>query len=90
MKRRAPSIKEGAKHMAAGSCEGDGRGMPPVRVLVVEDYEPFRRFVCSTLVKIRKLSPESKILFVSQGTSAGVVQETRGSGAVRLRRQPTL
>jgi len=53
-------------------------------------YEPFRHFVCSTLVKIRKLSPESKILFVSQETSADVVQESRGSGAVRLRRQPTL
>jgi len=25
--------------------------MPSVRVLVVEDYEPFRRFVCSTLEK---------------------------------------
>ena len=25
--------------------------MPSVRVLVVEDYEPFRRFVCSTLKK---------------------------------------
>lgn len=85
--------------------------MPTVRVLVVDDYEPFRRFVCSTLRKrpelqiigeasdgleavhkaedmqpdlivldiglptldgieaarrIRKLSPQSKILFVSQ------------------------
>jgi DNA-binding NarL/FixJ family response regulator len=85
--------------------------VPTVRVLVVDDYEPFRRFVCSTLRKrpelqiigeasdgleavhkaedmqpdlivldiglptldgieaarrIRKLSPQSKILFVSQ------------------------
>jgi DNA-binding NarL/FixJ family response regulator len=98
-----------------------------VRVLVVEDYEPFRRFVCSTLGKrpelqvigeasdglqavqkaeemqsdlivldiglptlngieaarrIRKLSPESKILFVSQESSADVVQEALSSGAL--------
>jgi DNA-binding NarL/FixJ family response regulator len=29
--------------------------MPPVRVLVVDDYEPFRRFVYSTLGKIPRL-----------------------------------
>jgi DNA-binding NarL/FixJ family response regulator len=97
-----------------------------VRVLVVEDYEPFRRFVTSILQKqpelqiigealdgletvqkaeelhpdlilldiglpslngieaarrIRKLSPESKILFVSQESSADVVQEALGLGA---------
>ena len=101
--------------------------MPSVRVLVVEDYEPFRRFVCSTLAKrteihivgeaadgleavqkaeelqpdlilfdvglptlngieaagrIGKLSPESKILFVSQESSADVVQEALSSGAL--------
>ena len=99
----------------------------PVRVLVVDDYEPFRRFVCSTLGKrpdlqvigeasdgleaihkaeelqpdlivldiglptlngieaarrIRKLSPESKILFVSQESSADVVQEALRTGAL--------
>ena len=98
-----------------------------VRVLVVDDYEPFRRFVCSTLGKrpelriigkasdgleavqkaeelrpdlilldiglpslngieaarrIRKLSPQSKILFVSQESSADVVQEALGLGAL--------
>ena len=98
-----------------------------VRVLVVEDYEPFRRFICSTLRKrpelqivgeitdgleavqkaeelqpdlivldiglpslngieaarrIRKLSPESKILFVSQESSADVVQEALALGAL--------
>ena len=98
-----------------------------VRVLVVEDYEPFRRFVCSTLGKrrelqiigvgsdgseavhraeelrpdlivldiglptlngieaarrIRKLSPDSKILFVSQESSADVVQEALRLGAL--------
>jgi DNA-binding NarL/FixJ family response regulator len=99
---------------------------PPSRILTVEDSEPFRRFVCSTLGKrpelqivgevtdgleavqrakelqpdlivldiglpslngievarqIRKLSTESKILFVSQESSADVVQEALGTGA---------
>ena len=98
-----------------------------VRVLVVDDYEPFRRFICSTLRKrpalqivgetsdgleavhkaeelqpdlivldiglptlngieaarrIRKLSPESKILFVSQESSADVVQDALALGAL--------
>ena len=97
-----------------------------IRVLVVEDYEPFQRFVASILQKqpelqiickasdglegvqkaeelqpdlilldiglpslngieiarqIRKLSPKSKILFVSQESSADVVQEALGTGA---------
>jgi len=97
-----------------------------VRVLVVEDYAPFRRFVCSTLGKnqelrvvgeasdgfeavnkaeelrpdlivldiglptlngieavrrIREFSPESKIVFVSQESSADVVREALGTGA---------
>ena len=101
--------------------------MSSVRVLVVEDYEPFRRFVCSTLGKkaglqifcevsdgleavqkggelqpdlvlldvglprlngleaarrIRTLSPNSKILFVSQECSADVVQEGLSIGAL--------
>jgi DNA-binding NarL/FixJ family response regulator len=96
---------------------------------VVEDYEPFRRFVCSTLKKrpefevicevpdgleavhraqelrpdlilldvglptlngidasrrIRTLSPESKVLFVSQEFSPDVVEE-----AFRLGQSPT-
>jgi len=98
-----------------------------VRVLVVDDYEPFRRFICSTLKKgpalqivgetsdgleavhkaeelqpdlivldiglptlngieaarrIRKLSPESKILFISQESAADVVQEALALGAL--------
>ena len=105
----------------------DDRSSSIVRVLVVEDYEPFRRFVCSTLGKrpelqvigeasdgleavqkaeelqpdlilldvglpslsgieaarrIRKLSPKSKILFVSQESSADVVQEALRIGAL--------
>jgi DNA-binding NarL/FixJ family response regulator len=98
-----------------------------VRVLVVDDYEPFRRFICSTLGKrpelqivgetsdgleavhkseelqpdlivldiglptlngieaarrIRKLARASKILFVSQESSADVVQEALSLGAL--------
>ena len=115
--------------MIAVSCIDD-RANFPVRILVVEDYEPFRRFVCSTLGKtpelqiigeasdgleavqkaeelqpdlilldiglptlngieaarrIRKLSPESKILFVSQESSADVVQEALSVGGTGLR-----
>ena len=98
-----------------------------VRVLVVDDYEPWRRFVSTTLQKqpglqvsgeasdgleavqkaeelqpdlivldiglptltgieaarrIRKVSPKSKILFISQESSADVVQEALASGAL--------
>lgn len=101
-------------------------GTSSIRVLVVEDYEPFRRFLLSTLRnlcepqdmrevsdglravqnaqrlqpdlilldiglpalngfeaarQIRKLSPNSKILFVSQESSADVVQEALDLGA---------
>ena len=97
-----------------------------MRVLVVEDFLPFRRFVCSTLGtkpelqvvgessdgleavqkaaelkpdlilldvglpslngieaarQIRKLSPESKIIFLSQESSADVIQEALSLGA---------
>jgi DNA-binding NarL/FixJ family response regulator len=100
--------------------------MSSVSVLVVEDYEPFRQYVCSTLGKrpelqivgevsdgleavqkaeelqpdlivldirlpsltgieaarrIRELSPESRILFVSQETSAHVVRGALADGA---------
>jgi DNA-binding NarL/FixJ family response regulator len=97
-----------------------------IRVLVVDDYEPWRRFFSSTLQnqpeyqvigevsdglegvqqaqqlqpdlvlldiglpslngievarRIRKLSPQSRILFVSQESSADVVREALGTGA---------
>jgi DNA-binding NarL/FixJ family response regulator len=97
------------------------------RVLVVDDYEPFRSFICSTLEKrpelqivgqasdgleaaqkahelqpdlilldiglptlngidaarrIRKVAPKSKILFVSQESSPGVVEEALALGAL--------
>jgi len=103
-----------------------GFGVSLVRVLVVEDFSPFRRFVCSTLGtkpelqvvgeasdgleavqkaaelkpdlilldvglpslngieaarQIRKLSPESKIIFLSQESSADVIQEALSLGA---------
>jgi DNA-binding NarL/FixJ family response regulator len=119
--------KVGCKLMATVPCIDDDRRELSVRALVVEDYEPFRRFVCSTLGKIREfkivgessdgldavqkaqdlqpdlivldvglptlngidaarrmrqLSPESKILFVSQETSDDVVQEALRLGAL--------
>jgi two-component system nitrate/nitrite response regulator NarL len=100
--------------------------MSSVSVLVVEDYEPFRQYVCSTLGKrtelqivgevsdgleavqkaqvllpdlilldlglptlggieaarrIRELSPQSRILFVSQDTSVHVVRGALAEGA---------
>jgi DNA-binding NarL/FixJ family response regulator len=100
--------------------------MSQVRILVVDDFEPWRRFVLSTLKKrpelqvifeasdgleavqkaeelrpdlilldiglprlngieaarrIRKAAPDSKILFVSQESSADVAQEALRSGA---------
>jgi DNA-binding NarL/FixJ family response regulator len=107
----------------------DGGYLPtsPVRVLLVDDYEPFRRVVLSMLRqqpdlqiiceasngseavqkaealqpdlilldiglpelngieaarRIRKLSPKSKILFVSQESSADVAQEALSLGAL--------
>ena len=100
--------------------------MSSIRVLVVDDFEPFREFVRSTLSRklelqvvgeasdgseavrkaaelkpdlilldislpslngldaarqIRKLLPESKIIFLSQESSAEVMQEALGLGA---------
>jgi DNA-binding NarL/FixJ family response regulator len=36
-------------------ADDNHRSAPAVRVLVVEDFEPFRRFVCSTLGKLPHL-----------------------------------
>jgi DNA-binding NarL/FixJ family response regulator len=99
---------------------------PAVRVLIAEDFPPFRRFVCSKLAgrsdlriieeasdgveavqkatelkpdlmlldiglptmsgidaarQIRELVPESKIIFLSQESSADVIEEALGTGA---------
>lgn len=99
---------------------------PTIRVLLVEDYQPFRRFLSSTIQaklewndihevadgsdavqkaqdlkpqlilldiglpslngieaarRIKKVSPDSKILFVSQETSADVLEEALKTGA---------
>jgi DNA-binding NarL/FixJ family response regulator len=110
----------------ANYVNGDGSGSR-ILVLVVDDNEPFRRFVRTTLStrpelqiigeasdgleavqkavelqpglivldiglpslngieaagRIRKLSPKSKILFLSQESSADIVQEALCSGAI--------
>jgi DNA-binding NarL/FixJ family response regulator len=41
--------------MATIASIKDDRSISAVRVLVVEDFEPFRRFVCSTLAKMPDL-----------------------------------
>src|SRR5436309_3074709 len=114
-------------HALAQRPEGDSLETSSIRVLVVEDSEEFREFVCSTLGerpelqivgedtdglqalqradelqpdlilldiglpslngieaarRIRKLSPKSKILFLSQESSADLVQEALALGAL--------
>jgi DNA-binding NarL/FixJ family response regulator len=100
--------------------------MSSIRILVVEDFEPFRQFIRTTLQatesqiigeasdgleavrkaeelqpdlilldiglptlngvevarQIRKLSPQSKILFVSQESSADVIEEALSFGPI--------
>ena len=118
---------KGVMRIGTDSCTDDDRDESRVRVLVVEDFEPFRRFVCSTLGKqpnfkvicevsdgleavdkaedlqpdlivldiglpslsgievarrIHTLSPNSKILFLTQESSADVVDEAFGLGAL--------
>src|SRR5437773_89955 len=113
-------------HALAQRPEGDSLETSSIRVLVVEDSEEFREFVCATLGErpelqivgedtdglqalqradelqpdlilldiglpslngievarqIPKISPKSKILFVSQESSADVVREALGTGA---------
>lgn len=107
-------------------CIDNNQSARRVSVLVVDDFEPFRRCICSTLYErpelqvigqvsdgleavrkaeelqpnlifldiglptlngieaarlIRTLSPESKIIFISQERSADVVQEAMRLGA---------
>jgi DNA-binding NarL/FixJ family response regulator len=106
--------------------EVDCRRPAAVRVLIVEDFPPFRQFVCSKLAersdlriigevsdgvdavqravelkpdlilldiglpmmngidaarRIRALVPESKIIFLSQESSADVIEEALSTGA---------
>jgi len=113
--------------VVAGLNRGEELETPTCRVLVVEDFEPFRRFLCSALSerpeieivaqsgdgleavkkaeelqpdlvlldiglpslngieaarRIRKLSPESRILFISQELDSDVVQEALALGAL--------
>jgi DNA-binding NarL/FixJ family response regulator len=113
--------------MATVSYVDDSRDVAAMRVLVVEDFEPFRQFIRSKLAekpelqvigevsdggeavlkaeelqpdlilldvglptldgiqvarRIHKLSPTSKIVFVSQESSADVVQEALRSGGL--------
>lgn len=115
-----PSVTSGFR------LDGDCMATSPFRVLVVDDFEAFRRVVASILQKrpelqiicevsdgleavqraeefqpdlilldiglprlsgieaarqIRKLVPESKIIFVTQESSPDVVQEVLGLGA---------
>ena len=103
-----------------------GYSLSPIRVLVVEDFAPFRQFIGSALARrcdlqivgeaadgeeavqkakelqpdlilldiglptlngieaaqrIRQVAPESKIIFVTQESSADVVQKALNSGA---------
>jgi len=116
-----PMLSRGPRSVREGNLETSSS-----RVLVVEDSEPFRNFICSTLGRrpelqivgdvmdglqavhtaqalrpdlivldiglpslngievarrIRKVSPKSKILFVSQESSAVVVREALDTGA---------
>ncbi len=110
----------------ATNCNNNNRSVAPIRILVVDDHEQFRQFICSTLGKrhewqvignasdgleavrkaeelqpdlilldvglptlsgieaarqIRYLSPDSRVLFLSQESSADVVQEALSTGA---------
>jgi DNA-binding NarL/FixJ family response regulator len=120
--RNSGRPKDATLHFSSGRV---GTGGPLMRVLVVEDFVPFRKLICSTLEKrpgleviceasdgleavqkaqelrpdlilldiglpilsgieaarqIRKLVPEAKIIFVSQESSADVVQEALSLG----------
>jgi DNA-binding NarL/FixJ family response regulator len=44
--------------------------MPPIRVLVIEDFEPFRRFICSSL----KRRPDLQIIGEASDGQEGVLK----------------
>jgi DNA-binding NarL/FixJ family response regulator len=122
----AEEFRQPGKSLPEPTHTDDDRSRSFVRVLVVEDNEQFRRFLCSALAsqpelqivcevgngleavdkavalqpdlilldiglpgingieagrRIRRLSPKSKILFVSQESSADFVQEALRLGA---------
>jgi DNA-binding NarL/FixJ family response regulator len=123
-------VKKDPQPVSPLSQQGDtspNRGGSPIRILLVDDHEPFRQFVRTTLStraeieiigeasdgleavqmaqklgpglivldiglpglngieaarRIRKLSPQSIILFLSQESSADVIQEALSAGAL--------
>jgi DNA-binding NarL/FixJ family response regulator len=124
--KRAPTDVDGNPFQNEILLDCDGNGSS-VRVLVVDDFEPFRQFVCSTLGEgpafqvigqasdgseaihkaaelkpdllvldiglptvngleaareILRLSPRSKIIFVSQESSAAIVREALSLGGL--------
>jgi hypothetical protein len=59
------------EHVATIPFNGDGRGASgSVRLLVVEDHEPFRRFVCSTLEKRTELQVIGEVRRTRSGSES--------------------
>jgi len=121
------SVTFGSYQEVCGLSQKVGDCMSSVRILVVDDYQPFRRFICSTLEQrlglqvigeasdglqgvrqseelqpdliildlglpklngieaarqMRKCSPASKILIVSQESSADIAHEALNTGVL--------
>jgi hypothetical protein len=59
------------EHVATIPSNGGGRGASgSVRLLVVEDHEPFRRFVCSTLEKRTELQVIGEVRRTRSGSES--------------------